>query len=268
MATVEPPRTAGRRDVHYRNGDGNAGDSFQEWGARTRIFLTPVAAPSILGLFGFASSTFMVAAFLAGWYAQGNSDTAVFSNLAPFCLFFGGLAQFMAAMWSYRARDAIGTAMHGTWGAFWLAFGVMFILAGGGVLHLITSGAAGKQMVPYAYWFYTLAVITGCGFLAALRKNAGLAAVLFSLAVGSACVAIGLSAGVLTWIRVGGYCLVVSAALAVYTATALMLVEAAGRVVLPLGQWPYTRKESWKPGAILMRPQEYPGGMPGSKVGQ
>jgi hypothetical protein len=268
MATMQPSRTTERRETEYRNSGSNGSDGFREWGARTRIFLTPVAAPSILGLFGFASSTFMVAAFLAGWYGQGNSDAAVFANLAPFCLFFGGLAQFMAGMWSYKARDAIGTAMHGTWGAFWMAFGVLFILAGAGVLHLITSGPAHKQMVPYGYWFYTLAVITGCGFVAALRKNAGLAGVLFALAAGSACVAIGLTSGVLTWIRVGGYALVVSAGLAVYTATALMLLEAAGRVVLPLGVWPYTKRESWKPGAVLVRPQEYTEGMPGSKVGQ
>lgn len=268
MATTQPSRTVGRRETEYRSANADGTDGFRDWGAKTRIFLTPVAAPSILGLFGFASSTFMVAAFLAGWYGQGNSDSAVFSNLAPFCLTFGGLAQFMAGMWSYRARDAIGTAMHGTWGAFWLAFGVLFILSGAGVLHLLTSGPAHKQMVPYGYWFYTLAVITGCGFLAALRKNAGLSLVLFALACGSACVAIGLTSGVLTWIRVGGYCLVVSAAVAVYTATALMLLEGAGRVVLPVGQWPYTRKESWKPGAILVRPQQYEDGMPGSKVGQ
>jgi succinate-acetate transporter protein len=264
MATVNTPRTPSNGQAQT---DGRT-DLHAEWGARTRIFLTPVAAPSILGLFGFASSTFMVAAFLAGWYGQQQGNAGVLSNLAPFCLVFGGLAQFMAAMWSYRARDAIGTAMHGTWGAFWMAFGVFFILVGAHVLHLVTSGAHGRQMVPYSYWFYTLAVITGCGFIAALFKNAGLAGVLFALAAGSACVAIGLSTGILTWIRVGGYCLVVSAGLAVYTATALMLLEGVGRVILPLGHYPYTKREHWAPGAILARPQEYPQGMPGSRVGQ
>jgi uncharacterized protein len=123
-------------------------------------------------------------------------------------------------------------------------------------------------MVPFSYWFYTLAVITGCGCAAAFFKNAGIASVLFALAAGSACVAIGFSTGVTTWYRVGGYCLVVSAALATYTATAMMLEEAFGRVVLPVGHYPFTRKEHWKPGAELTRPQAYPEGMPGSRVGQ
>lgn len=268
MATVEPSRSTPYREPAQHHHNGNGDDPFREWSGKTRIFLTPVAAPSILGLFGFASSTFMVAAFLAGWYGQGQSNAAVLANLAPFCLTFGGLAQFLAGMWCYRARDGLGTAMHGMWGAFWLAFGIFFILGGAGVLHLVTTGSGGRQMVPFSYWFYTLAGLTGVGFFAALFKNAGLASVLFALAAGSACVAIGYSTGVLTWTRVGGYCLVASAGLAVYTAAALMLEEAAGRVILPVGRHPYNRKEHWKPGASLTRPMSYESGMPGSRVGQ
>jgi len=266
MSTIDYSRQApppARQQASNGHGDLN-----REWAARTRIFLTPVAAPSILGLFGFASSTFMVAAWLTGWFGQNQNHTMVLAVLAPFCLTFGGIGQFMAGMWCYRARDAIGTAMHGTWGAYWIAFGIFFILAGAGVLHNVTTGPKGAQMVPLAYWFYTLAVITGCGFLAALFKNASLSAVLFTLAVGSACVAIGFDSGVSTWYRVGGYVLVVSAALAVYTAFALMLLESVGRVILPLGQYPYNRREHWRPGAVLARPQEYAEGMPGAKVGQ
>jgi uncharacterized protein len=77
----------------------------------TRINLQPIAAPSILGLYAFAGSTLMVAANMAGWY--GNSETALY--LIPFTTVFGGIAQFAAGMWAYKARDAIATAMHGTW---------------------------------------------------------------------------------------------------------------------------------------------------------
>jgi succinate-acetate transporter protein len=264
MATYEPSRTVSNPQA-ASNGQG---DLHREWEGRTRVFLTPVAAPSILGLFGFASSTFMVAAYLAGWYGQNQSTAGVLSNLAPFTLFFGGLAQFLAGMWAYRARDGLATAMHGTWGAFWMGFGVFFILVGTGVLHIVKSGGTGAQMVPFSYWFYTLAVITAAGFIAALFKNAGMAAVLFALTAGTACVAIGFSSGITTWYRVGGYCLVVSAGLAVYTAFAMMLEQAAGRVILPLGLYPYTRKEHWKPGATLTRPQGYEAGMPGTRAGQ
>lgn len=67
----------------------------------------------MLGLFGFAGATLIVASQLAGWW--GNPDSEVI--LAPFAGFFGGLAQFTAGMWAYRVRDAVATAMHGMWGA-------------------------------------------------------------------------------------------------------------------------------------------------------
>src|SRR3954453_7516583 len=88
--------------------------------AQTRVSLQPIAAPSILGLFGFASATFMVAANLAGWYGNTKSPTLLF----PFAAAFGGVAQFIAGMWAYRARDGLATAMHGMWGSFWMAYGV------------------------------------------------------------------------------------------------------------------------------------------------
>jgi uncharacterized protein len=73
----------------------------------TRINLQPIAAPSILGHYAFAGSTLMVAANMAGWY--GNSVTALY--LIPFTTVFGGIAQFVAGMWAYKARDAIATAL-------------------------------------------------------------------------------------------------------------------------------------------------------------
>src|SRR3954466_6360031 len=82
--------------------------------ARPRVFLQPIAAPSVLGLFGFAGATFIVAANMAGWYGGATSGRFLF----PFAATFGGLAQFAAGMWAFRARDAVATAMHGMWGSF------------------------------------------------------------------------------------------------------------------------------------------------------
>src|SRR5579884_2651241 len=63
--------------------------------ARPRVFLQPIAAPSILGLAGFASATFIVASNIAGWWGTPTSGLV----LAPFAAMFGGLAQFLAGMW-------------------------------------------------------------------------------------------------------------------------------------------------------------------------
>src|SRR5437762_6158103 len=147
--------------------------------ARPRFFLQPVAAPSVLGLFGFAGATFIVAANLAGWY--GN--TASPGYLFPFALTFGGIAQFMAGMWAYRARDAVATAMHGMWGSFWIAYGILNILL---AAHVLTAPTPWYHDSAFGFWFFALAVITGSGALAALAENVGLFSVLATLSVGSA----------------------------------------------------------------------------------
>jgi hypothetical protein len=69
-------------------------------GVGTRVFLQPIAAPSIPA--GFAGATFIVASNLAGWWGTSTSPLA----LARFAAMFGGLAQFAAGMWAYKARDA------------------------------------------------------------------------------------------------------------------------------------------------------------------
>jgi hypothetical protein len=43
---------------------------------RAQVYLQPIAAPSILGLYGFAGATFIVAAHLPKWY--GGAETFLF----------------------------------------------------------------------------------------------------------------------------------------------------------------------------------------------
>ncbi len=194
---------------------------------RTRVYLQPIAAPSILGLYAFAGSTLIVAAELAGWY--GNSRTALF--LFPFAAAFGGVAQFAAGMWSYKARDAIATAMHGMWGSFWIGYGILHLL--------FATGALTAPQGPFpalGFWFIALAWITIMGAIAATAENAALTAVLGTLALGSVFAAIAELLGSDAWTVVAGWTFIVSAVCAWYTASALMFEGVAGRPVLPVGQ--------------------------------
>jgi succinate-acetate transporter protein len=218
--------------------------------AQTRAFIQPIAAPSILGLYGFAGATFVVASNLAGWY--GNSNTAMY--LFPFAAFFGGLAQFMAGMWAYRARDGLATAMHGMWGAFWMAYGLLNLLFATGTLTPPTGA-----FPALGFWFIALGWITWMGFAAALGENAALAWVLGTLGVGSTCMAIGQIAGAQGWIKAAGWLFIISAIIAWYTATALMFESVYGRTIFPVGK---TRR-------ARQAPQLVPGlGEPGVKHGQ
>ncbi len=205
-------------------------------GVATNVFLQPVAAPSILGLFGFAGATFMVAAHLAGWY--GNDRTTLF--LAPFAATFGGLAQFLAGMWSVKARDGLAYAMHGTWGAFWMAYGIIYFLFATGTLQEPTGA-----FPALAFWFVILAAVTWAGAVASLATNAGLVSVLTILAAGATLMAIALFTGSDGLRIASGYVFMASAVCAWYTASALMIEETFGRAVLPLGKT--TREERRSP---------------------
>ncbi|WP_160146993.1 acetate uptake transporter family protein [Thermomonospora echinospora] len=238
-----------------------AGEEHALWEGRTRVFLQPVAAPSILGLFGLAGALMMVGAWQAGWYGNAATPLVVF----PFVLTFGGLAQFLSGMWSYRARDGLATAMHGMWGAFWLAWGLLFLVAALGALPLTQIPLIGAASSSFAFWFVVLTVITALGAVAALGQNLGLAATLAVLAVASGFTAAGFFAGA-TWAqRIGGWLFVISSVIALYTAAAMMFENSFGRTVLPLGRH---RAAAHVPGSRDYRPLEYRYGQPGVKIGQ
>ena len=227
------------------------------WGDRSRIVLTPIAAPSVLGLFGFMGATIMVAAWMAGWYGTTTTPFTVW----PFALAFGGIAQLLSGMWSYRARDTVATAMHGTWGSFWIGWGILVLTA---QLGLIPPLALGTN-VSFAWWFIVLTAVTMMGALASLGKNLSIFTVLGLLAVGS-----GFSAaafyGAGHWAFIlAGWVFAASAVAAWYTASAMMLSSGFGRTILPMG---HLKAAHNVPGRKPEHPVEYPLGMPGSKVGQ
>lgn len=230
------------------------------WESRARVVLSPVAAPSILGLFGFSAATLVVASNLAGWW--GNSKSVIF--LAPFCLAFGGIAQFLAGMWAYKARDGLATAMHGMWGSFWLAFGILELMMG---THAIPTPAHAATYFPaFGFWFIMLGLLTGFGALAAIPRGAGLFGTLFCLSGGSCVLAAAFLSGNLAVREAAGWILVASCGFAVYTAAALLLAESSGgKTVLPLGK---AGRSANVPGATIMRPIQYAEGMPGVRVGQ
>ncbi|MEU8803074.1 GPR1/FUN34/YaaH family transporter [Spirillospora sp. NPDC048819] len=231
------------------------------WEDRTRVVLSPVAAPSILGLFGFAGATMMVGAWQADWY--GNPLTPLI--LWPFALMFGGVMQLVATVWSYRARDGLATAMHGTWGAFWLAYGVLFMLVSLGAYPAALAPVAGDSYPGFAFWWVALAVITGLGAIAALGVSMALTGLLIALAAGAGFTAAGYFAPSTWSLEVGGWLFVASAVLALYTAAAMMFEGTFGRTILPVGK---RRRATGVPGGKAPRSLEYAQGQPGVKSGQ
>jgi succinate-acetate transporter protein len=227
-------------------------------GFGTRVVLQPIAAPSILGLAGFAGATFIVASNLAGWWGTSHSPLA----LAPFAAAFGGLAQFAAAMWAYRARDAIATLAHGTWGSFWIAYLILNLMVGANVLQEPSPWFHNPEV---GFWFFVLAITTAIGAVAALGEGIGVFGVLATLAAGSGILAGGFIYGSHSWVKVAGWVLVVSAGLAWYTVLAMVTLAAYGRTIFPL--FKYERKANI-PGRRPVVPIQLEWAEPGVKQGQ
>jgi succinate-acetate transporter protein len=238
--------------------EGAAYETHEAWLTRTRVVLSPVAAPSILGLFGFFVGTIMVGTNLAGWWGNAKSPMVLF----PFALVAGGIAQFLAGMWSYKARDGLATAMHGIWGSFWIAYGILYFLI---VTHTLTATPLTSSNPMFAMWFVALAAVTGMGALASLAESIGLFTVLSTLAVGSGFFAAGLWSGSVTTDRVAGWLFVISAAAAWYVASAMMMLGTTGRTLLPLGKW---SRSANVPLRSPVRPIGYEVGEPGVRHGQ
>jgi uncharacterized protein len=215
-----------------------------------QIFLQPIAAPSILGLYGLAGATFMVAAYQAHWF--GNSTSSLY--LFPFAAIFGGLAQFLAGMWSFRARDGVAAAIHGTWGSFWMAYGVLNVLF---VMGRITAPAG--RWPELGFWFIVLAAITWVCAAASSAENRGFVFLLTFLAAGSTTAAIGELTGAEWLMIVTAYLFIIAAIAAWYAGSALMLEEAFGHEVWGLGRSRHAQE---------MRPVSMGMGEPGVIRGQ
>jgi len=167
-----------------------------------------IAAPWILGLYSLAGATFVVAARMAGWYGGSQSQFLVL----PFAAVLGGLTQLLAGMWAFEAADALATAMLGTWGSFWIGYGILNVL--------FLSGRLAEPIGPFhelGFWFIPLALITWMG--AAAAGNAALANLTLH--------------GEL--VIVAGWLFVISSVLGWYTATAMLFETISGRQIWPVG---------------------------------
>jgi len=116
------------------------------------------------------------------------------------------------------------------------------------------------------FWFIALCAITFSGMLGAFSEgNLGVTSVLGTLAAGSGVAAVAFLNGGTTTEHAAGWVFVISAILAWYVATGMMLKGAAGKIVLPLFK---TDMEANRPGGKPTRAIELEWGEPGVKMGQ
>ncbi len=220
------------------------------------VFLQPIAPPASIGLFGFFLATTMVSTWILGWWGNALSMAYVFT----FAGAIGGLVQFIAGMWSFKARDYVASGILTMWGTYWMAWALFQFLVADKLVPLtpITASQPG-----FAIWFVPLGLFTLLGAFAALSPKHGsfsLFALLLTTGVGSLLLCIGLWTGSSGWEQVGGWWLLICGCIGWYVASQFMLRSAWRRTILPFGSW---SADGVIPGRRVVFPTEHPQGQPG-----
>jgi hypothetical protein len=191
-----------------------------------------VADPAPLGLAGFALTTFMLSGHNAGFIPD-------LIWVAP-ALFYGGLVQLLAGMWEFRNKNVFGATAFATYGAFWLSIGGFVVLA---LTTNFASSYAGHDLTNAEAWFlFAFAVFNTYMLIASARVSMAVFFVFLTLEVTEIVLVIAnfniSHGGTNGWLHAGGWCGVVTAAVAWYASSAGVLNGVSGRTVFPVGRAP------------------------------
>ncbi|HEY1421686.1 MAG TPA: acetate uptake transporter [Candidatus Dormibacteraeota bacterium] len=187
-----------------------------------------IANPAALGLAAFALTTFLLSVHNAMGVAR--EPLLVFFG---FAVFYGGLAQFAAGMWEFKAGNTFGATAFSTYGAFWMgvATTVFLVLWGKLAVTDVTSTLA---------WILTAFAIfnTYMLLISARTQNVAVFLVFLTLEVTEILLAWGNFNGDAAGsglVSIGGWMGIVTALVAWYTSAAI--VANAGRAVpmFPVG---------------------------------
>jgi len=195
-------------------------------GITATVFLTPIAAPSILGLYAFAAATTIVGVRMAHWYGISQSPLVFW----PFILLLG-IIQILTALWAFRARDNLATVFHGTWGSFYLAFALLNLSFAEGFLTFRTFD--GANFPEFGMFWVTVAAITWVCIIASFAESLGWVLLTSCLAVGSTISAIAYYSHHVGLVKAGGWIIFFAAVFAYYQATCWLLEYQYGRPILP-----------------------------------
>jgi succinate-acetate transporter protein len=193
-----------------------------------------IGDPTSLGLWGFATGTWMVGTVIAGVFPDG-----AILGTAPVLLMFAGIAQFIAGLFAFRRANSLAATAFCCFGAFNTTVGFGLLMQGAAVLARNPDALVLEGFLLESFGFIALALA-----IAALRTNWALFTVLLTLAIGYACSGVPDLAnavnqggyGVVG--HIGGWILVFSALCAYYTGMALVVNSTWKRNVLPIGGQP------------------------------
>lgn len=211
--------------------------------------MVTVGDPSPLGLWAFATGTWIIGTVIGGAFGAPAAATAqagaggaapafaALTAVVPVLLFFTGIAQFIAGLFAYRRASTLMATAFCCFGAFAVSAAFAFLLQAWG---LLPSPIGGSSQVLLGFLYESFGFIALALAFAAARINMTTVAWLGTLCVGFVLAGIPNLAAAQSgaWIaigNIGGWFLVASAFFAYYLGMAMVVNSSAKRSVLPIG---------------------------------
>ena len=183
--------------------------------------VTKLANPGPLGLGAFALTTFVLNVHNAGLADIGAA--------LPLGLFYGGLAQLIAGFLEFRTGNTFGMTAFASYGAFWISLASMVLME----MHNIIPASAAKGWLLLTLVAWT--IFTFVMWLGTFRHSKALVWVFSTLLLLFVLLDVHVATGSAMLGHVAGWEGIFCAGTAWYLMAAIILNEAYGRVVLPVG---------------------------------
>ena len=174
----------------------------------------------------WAVTAFATTSFMLGFVNAHLINPSALGIVIPVTLIFGGLVQLIVAIIEVTRGSTFGAVVFGTYGPFWIAYGLYVIF----FASKVTDGGTAA-----ALFLAMFAVVTFYLFIASLKTDAVLAVIFFLIDVALILLAIGAANGSNSITEIGGWVTMIFAVLAWYHAAAGLIASTWGREVLPVG---------------------------------
>ena len=217
-ATGRSPATAGPRTV----------DSALEGRAAGKV---PLGDPGAWAVLAFSTTSFMLGLYNAGWVNPLGVTLVI-----PVAFIFGGVVQLIVAILEVFRGNVFGTAVFGTYGPFWIIYGLIENSFAGKV-----GAAAGKAAAAGAIssgvtvFLAMFAVLTFFFVIASLRTDVVLVAVFALLLAALILLMLGVHGSSTGLVHASGYLTLLFAVLGWYHGAADVIGFTFGQKLLPVG---------------------------------
>ena len=179
----------------------------------------PLGNPGVVGLAGFGITTLLLQFHNVGWCEVGPVVSLAF--------IYGGLAQMMAGYQEFKVGNNFGYSAFVSYGAFWIALGIIFLLNNFNIYHSSTTDVG---------WFLVgWTIYTAIMWIPAMRISGAMGLTFTLLLIGFILLDLA-HFGYPAFTKIAGYELMLCAASALYMMAHTIYKQVFGRDVLPLGK--------------------------------